>query len=210
MRNPELKLVTPTTVLGNNARKVPPRRRPNKELRAREYLTVEEMDRLLKAVKKNRYSTRDYALLLLMARHGFRVSEAITLRRDQIDFATSNLAVRRLKNGSPSTHPLGGIEVRALRKLFRESPPSAFVFVSNRGAPLTRSAVQKIFAKAGRDAGLSFRVHPHMARHHTGFALCNRDVNLRALQSWLGHKQVQHTTKYAELAPNKFRGFWDD
>jgi integrase len=63
----------------------PPRRRPNKELRVREYLTVEEMDRLLKAVKKNRYSTRDYALLLLMARHGLRVSEAITLRRDQID-----------------------------------------------------------------------------------------------------------------------------
>jgi site-specific recombinase XerD len=64
--------------------------------------------------------------------------------------------------------------------------------------------------KAGKDAGQSFRVHPRTARHHTGFALCNRDVNLRALQSWLGHKQVQHTTKYAELAPNKFRGFWDD
>ena len=77
-------------------------------------------------MKKNRYATRDYALLLLMARHGLRVSEAITLHREQIDFATSNLAVRRLKNGTPSTHPLGGIELRALRKLFRESQQSAF------------------------------------------------------------------------------------
>src|SRR6266851_5890220 len=143
-----LTLVPPPTILGKKTRKPTPRRLPNSAYRTKEHLTVAEMDRLLRAVKKNRYATRDYALLLLMARHGLRVSEAVNLKREQIDFASSNLAVRRLKHGTPSTHPLGGIEVRPLRKLFRESPPSAFVFLSSRGGPMTRSNVQKIFEKA--------------------------------------------------------------
>ncbi len=214
MKTALLKLVpehSPDSVLGKK-RNLPPRRRPNAEFRKREYLTTDEMNRLFKAVRKNRYAARDYCLLLLMARHGLRVSEAITLKVEQIDFANSSLYVKRLKGSKSSTHPLAGVEMRAIRTLLKRMPSTTWLFLSNRAAPMTRGNVQAIFAKAGKDAGLPFRVHPHQARHYTGWALCNRPnpVDIRTLQNWMGHSNPTHTIRYSELAPGRFRGIWDD
>jgi integrase len=214
MKTALLKLVSdesPVPVLGKK-RKSPPRRRPNSEYRQREYLTTDEMAKILKAVRKNRYGIRDYCLVLLMARHGLRVSEAITLKVENIDFGTSSLYVKRLKGSKSSSHPLSGVEMRAIRTLLKKMPSTTWLFLSNRAAPMTRGNVQAIFAKAGKDAGIPFRVHPHQARHFTGWALCNRPnpVDLRTLQSWMGHANPSHTIRYSELAPGRFRGIWDD
>jgi integrase len=65
----------------------------------RRYLTADELDKLIKAGRKGRYGRRDATLMLLMARHGLRVTEAIDLRWDQIDFSKGHLHVRRLKGG---------------------------------------------------------------------------------------------------------------
>src|SRR5450759_2402819 len=96
-----------------NGKVAPPRRCPNKDTRSREYLTPSEMDRLLDAAgTSGRHGARDRTLLLLMYRHGLRVSETISLRWEQFDLKAGLLAVQRLKKGVPSPHPLRGPELR--------------------------------------------------------------------------------------------------
>jgi integrase len=132
MAKSHLKLVSLTTV----NRTVAPLRRPNSELRTREYLTDAEIGHLIDTAKANRYGHRDATMVLLGYRHGLRASELVDLRWDQIDFGNATLAVRRAKKGTPSTHPIRGDELRALRRLAREQDPkSPFVFTSERGAP---------------------------------------------------------------------------
>src|SRR5262249_21711147 len=101
-------------------------------------------------------------------------AEVCDLRWDQIDFTTAVLAVRRVKAGTPSTHPLSGIELRALRRLQRESVASPFIFVSERGAPFSTAGFARMIERAGKAAQLEFPVHPHMLRHACGFALANK------------------------------------
>jgi integrase len=149
-------------------------------------------------------------MILLAYRHGLRVAELIALRWEQVDLKQGVLHVRRRKNGSPSTHPLHGPEIRALRKLAREYPETPYVFVTERKGPLTDSAFRKIVARAGAAAGLDFPVHPHMLRHSTGFKLANDGQDTRAIQHYLGHKNIQHTVRYTELSSDRFKEFWDD
>src|SRR5262249_5410649 len=102
-----------------------PRRRRNGDLRTREYLTEAEVERLMKAATGNRHGHRDATMILAAYRHGLRVSELVDLRWDQVDFRTATLHVRRVKQGTPSTHPIIGDELRALRRLQREQEPKS-------------------------------------------------------------------------------------
>jgi integrase len=118
-------------------------------------------------------------MILMAYRHGLRASEVVDLRWDQIDFDTANLSVRRTKKGSPSTHPILGVELRALRRLNREQEPkSAFVFTSERGSPFTTAGLARLVERAGAAAELGS--HPHMLRHACGFALANKGHDTRA------------------------------
>ena len=95
--------------------------------------------------------------------------------------------------------------MRALRKLQREqAPKSPFVFTSERGSPFTTAG----FARAGVEAKLGFPAHSHMLRHACGFALANKGHDTRALQAYLGHRNIQHTVRYTELSPGRFKDFW--
>jgi type 1 fimbriae regulatory protein FimB/type 1 fimbriae regulatory protein FimE len=198
-------LVAPTIV----NRTVSPIRPPNSELRAREHLTEAEIEKLLAAAKGNRYGHRDATMLLVAYRHGLRSSELVDLRWEQVDFASATLHVRRVKHGTPATHPIVGDELRALRRLQREQEPrSPFIFTSERGSPFTTAGFARMVERAGRAAGLPFKAHPHMLRHACGFALANKGHDTRALQAYLGHKNIQHTVRYTELAPTRFKNFW--
>jgi type 1 fimbriae regulatory protein FimB/type 1 fimbriae regulatory protein FimE len=186
MKKSALRLVSPTTEKRTVAT---PLRRPNVELRTREYLTEREIERLMKVVSDNRYGHRDATMILTAYRHGLRVSELVDLRWDQIDFARGTLAVRRVKKGSPATHPIMGDELRALRRLQREQEPkSPFVLTSERGSPLTTAGFARLVERAGAAAGLEFKAHPHMLRHACGFALANKGHDTRSLQAYLGHQ----------------------
>jgi integrase len=206
MGNPHLRLVAPAT----EKRTVTPRRPKNTDLRSREYLTEHEIETLMAAARRNRYGHRDATAILIAFRHGLRASELVDLRWEQVDFHRAVLHVRRVKRGTPSVQPLSGSEMRALRRLQRESEPSPFVFVTERGAPFTTAGFARMAERAGAAAGLGLKVHPHMLRHACGYALANAGHDTRALQAYLGHRNIQHTVRYTELAPDRFKGFWRD
>lgn len=206
MARPQLKLIAPTPINGT----VPPRRQPNKDLRPREYLTADEVSRLMKTAGKNRHGHRDATMILLAFRHGLRAAELVTLRWDNVDLMHGKLHVNRVKNGSPAVHPISGVELRALRRLKRDSAESPFVFVSERGAPFSTAGFRKMIARLGVEAKFAFGVHPHMLRHATGYHLANKGHDTRSLQHYLGHKSIQHTVRYTELTPDRFKDFWTD
>ena len=206
MAKSHLKLVTPATV----NRTVTPKRPPNRKLRTREYLTEAEVERLMNAAKRNRWGHRDSTMILVAYRHGLRASELVDLRWDQVDFASGTLHVNRLKQGVPSTHPIRGDELRALRRLKKEQSKSAFVFTSERDAPFTAAGFARMIERAGIEAKLAFKAHPHMLRHACGYTLANKGVDTRVLQAYLGHKNIQHTVRYTKLSPDRFRDFWRD
>lgn len=186
-------------------------RRPNSAFRSREHLTETEVGKLIEAAKRNRYGHRDATMLLTAYRHGLRASEICDLRWDQIDFTTATLHVRRAKNGKPSTHPIHGDELRrALRKLQREAPKSPFVFMTERGGTFTTDSFNWLVKRAGQKARLPFQVHAHMLRHATGYRLAGDGHDTRAIQDYLGHKNIQHTVRYTELSPTRFEEFWQD
>jgi integrase len=194
----------------NKNRSVPVRP-ANAELRPREYLTVKEVGRLGKACRGGRYAHRDATLILIAFRHGLRASEICDLEWSQVEFGRSAcLHVRRKKNGKPCVHPLRGDEIRALRELQRQFPDSGYVFATERGGPFTPDAVNRLVKRIGERAGFDFPVHAHMLRHGCGYALANAGHDTRAIQDWLGHRSIQHTVRYTELASTRFKDFWRD
>ena len=171
---------------------VPPRRRRNRDVRSREYLTPKEVERLIAAAKKRerRYGLRDATMILVAFRHGLRVSELCALTWDQIDFSHGLMHVRRIKNGIASVHQIGGQEMRALRALKREHAGARYVFMTERGAPMTPAGFRKMLARLGVAARFQFPVHPHMLRHACGYKLANDGRDTRALQHYLGHRNI--------------------
>lgn len=194
-----------------NGKVAPPRRVPNLERRSREHLTPAEVERLLVAASKvGRHGPRDATLILLAYRHGLRVSELVELRWVQVDLQRGTLHVNRKKNGEAATHPLSGRELRALRQLKRAYAESPFLFVTERGGPITEATVRKLVARGGQRAGIEVPIHPHMLRHATGYYLANNGVDTRTIQAYLGHRNIMHTVRYTQLAPDRFRTLWRD
>jgi type 1 fimbriae regulatory protein FimE len=187
-----------------------PFRRPNWELRSREYLTPNEIGRLIEAARKNRWGHRDATMILLAFRHGLRASELCELKWDQFDLRQASVHVNRLKNGISSVHPLGGTELRALRKIKREEPESRFLFLSERGAPMTAEGCRKMVRRAGEAAKFPFTIHPHMIRHACGYKLANEGRDTRAIQLYMGHRNIQNTVGYTQLSAERFKDFWID
>jgi integrase len=175
----------------------------------RRYLTEREVEQLMDTARKvSRRGHRDATMILVAYRHGLRASEVCSLEWHQIELDQARLHVRRAKRGTPSVHPIRGDEIRALRKLRRENPTEAYVFVSERGGPISPMGFHHLIQRVGKAAKLPFAIHPHMLRHACGFKLANDGHDTRALQHYLGHKNIQHTVRYTELSLDRFRDFW--
>ena len=177
-------------------------------LRRRDYLTPDEIKRLLAAARSGRHGSRDYLMLLLMYRHGLRVSELIALRRADLDLTSGHLWVQRLKRGLATSQPLAGDELRVLRRhLAGRADPLSWLFLSERGQPLTRQAVNYLLTRIAARAGLG-AVHPHMLRHSCGHALAHAGRDLRLIQDYLGHRDPRHTARYTRTAAVRFQDIW--
>jgi integrase len=185
---------------------VPARRRP------REYLTETEIERLMAVARRDaRYGHRDATAILVAYRHGLRSSELVSLEWEQFDLARKTVRLWRAKSGDPSTHYLSNSELRALRRLQRENPPSPHVFVSERGgAPVTTAWFRKMIARLGERAEMPFRCHPHQLRHSIGYHYANQGKDTRSLQAFLGHRNIQSTVRYTQMSPTRFKGWERD
>ena len=143
-------------------------------VRAKDYLDLHEVDALLAAAKGGRYPKRDRALVLVMFRHGLRVSEFINLRLPDLDLKNARLYVTRLKNGLSTHQPVAGDELRAIRAyLSTRGDKLPWLFVSERGTPMTRQGITYLLREMGARACLP-GLHPHMLRHSCGYALANK------------------------------------
>lgn len=176
--------------------------------RAKNYLSPGEVAKLLDAAKTGRHGVRDHLLLLITYRHGLRVSEAIGLRRDELDLDRARLWVRRLKGGLSVEQSIAGDELRAIKRhLATRTDALPWLFISERSQPFTRQAVNYLIASAAERAGLP-GVHPHTLRHSCGFALADKGHDLRLIQDYLGHRDPRHTVHYTRTSGRRFEGLW--
>jgi len=203
---------------------------PKKRQRApegeRKHLTFLEVDRLLAATKDNpRTGLRDRCLILLMFRHGLRVTEACAMRMDQVDLESKILQVQRLKGGLSTTQPLRTEEIRLLKSWMAErerwlrqwrkkgggtgaAQDRQALFLSARGTALSRKTFWALLRRYGALAGLALPPHPHMLRHACGFALADQGADTRLIQDYLGHRNIQHTVRYTATNPVRFEKLW--
>ncbi len=180
-------------------------------IREREYLLTSEVQALIRAAKKiGRHPVRDGAIILLMFRHGLRTAELVALKWSQIDLVGGYIEIHRVKHGHDSIHPLRSPELRALRQILRDYPDTNYVFVSERKAPLSTRLIRHIIARAGKLAQIPFEVHPHQLRHACGYYLAAQGHDTRAIQDYLGHKNIHHTIRYTQMSPHRFENFWRD
>ena len=188
----------------------PPRKKKQDPSR-RDYLRPDEVEAMVQAARKSgRHRVRDATIIMMMYRHGLRTAELVALRWQQVDLKAGYLDVHRVKHGHDAKHPLRGPQLRLLRELQRTYPDSPYVFVSERKAPLSPRSIREIVARTGKLARLPFVPHPHQLRHACGHYLASQGHDTRAIQDYLGHRNIQHTVRYTAMAPHRFENFWDD
>jgi len=172
----------------------------------RKYLSPDEARRVIEAsARAGRQAERDRLLLTLIYRHGLRVSEAVDLRWADFDLDAPKARpfhVRRLKGSKDSVHTLEPDTARPLKRL-QSDADGPYVFRSERGGQMSVDAIQVIVARAGREAGLRFKVHPHMLRHACGFFLAEQGTDTRLIQDYWGHKDIKNTVIYTETSQRR-------
>ncbi len=184
-----------------------------RENETRRYLTENEVFRLIDAAQSGRHAARDMCLIFWMYRRGWRVSEACRFSLADIDLDARVIYVKRSKNGTPTTHPIAPDELKALKAWLKvregyKGAESAAVFLSERGTAIDRRDVNYLMARYGEKAGFDFKPHPHQLRHACGYALANAGHDTRAIQTYMGHRNIQSTTIYTETNVGRFMGFW--
>lgn len=189
------------------------RREPGLRYQSRQHLTRDEVESLVAAAReRGRHGHRDATMIQLAYRHGLRVTELVSVTWDQFDLDAKLFHVRRLKNGDPSTQPLGASMTRALRQIRREQRDyvERHVFMTERGGPMTAAGFTRLLARTAAAISFPLKIHPHMLRHACGYKLVNDGVDTRTIQAYLGHRNIQHTVHYTQLAHGRFTGLWDD
>jgi type 1 fimbriae regulatory protein FimB len=178
---------------------------------ARKHLTPLEVDTLLKTIKQHsRNHERDSCLVLLMFRHGLRVSEACNLKLHQVDTESRIIHVQRLKKGLHTTQPLRPEEVKIIKAWLKKRPQTLqdSFFISERGAALSRITVWDMLKRMSAKAELAVTAHPHMLRHACGYALADQGADTRLIQDYLGHRNIQHTVRYTATNAARFERLW--
>jgi integrase len=179
----------------------------NDELRGKRHLTLDEVSQICEAIhKKSRNPGRDELMVLMAFHHGFRVSELTSVKWQHIDLKSGQLSVRRMKNGIDTVHPISDKrELMLLRRIHRDQlkPTAGFVFRNERGNPVSVNGFQKMFGKYSEQA-LVVKWNSHSLRHACGTALIDKGHDLRTVQVYMGHRNIQNTTVYLHESAKQF------
>jgi integrase len=162
-----------------------------------QFLTQEELKRLFAVIKDK----RDKALYLLAYRHGLRASEIGLLQRTDVDLKQGRITIHRLKGSLSGIYPLQPDVIKLLRSYLRtRTDGSPYLFISNRGVPIDRRTLWCAMQTYGKKAGVPPEKRKfHSLKHSISTHLLDACGELRFVQDWVGHKNVQNTTKYAQL-----------
>lgn len=181
----------------------------------RKHLTQYEVGRILHFADQGAHFERNYCMILMCFLHGLRVSELCHLRLSDIDMGGHSLYVRRLKNSLSTQHPLFDEELPSLmrwlnvRQRWRDAD-SDWLFLSQKGGPLTRHQVRVMIKSYAAQADISISAHPHMLRHGCGFALADLGRDTRLIQDYLGHRNIRHTVIYTATNIKRFVNVWGE
>lgn len=189
------------------------RKPKQKDRRGPKFLTEGQVEELIQVAYKASlpsHRKRNALMLMMLFRHGLRRTEAIQLRWDQINMKDAQLHVYRLKNGKMSIHPIKERELRMINEHRKTAPSNIYVFTDSAGVPLGREGIRRMIYMVGSKSSIPYTIHPHMFRHGCGYYLANNGVDTRAIQDYLGHKDIKKTVVYTEMAPNRFNNFWKD
>ena len=182
-------------------------RKANDELRGRRHLTPTEVEATCKAIRKgSRHGDRDELLVLVAFHHGLRVSELLDLKWQHIRLKEHQISVKRKKNGIDTEHPISDKrELTLLRRLHKDQgkPTTGFVFLNERKNPVSVSGFQKMFGKFSEEA-LSVKWNAHALRHGCGTALIDKGHDVRTVQVYMGHRNIQNTTVYLHESVKQF------
>lgn len=166
-----------------------------------DFLTTSEVQRLFKTIK----SKRDRALFLIAYRHGLRASELGMLHVEDVDYTSMKIYVHRLKGSHSGLHPLQPDEARILRQWIKERSTSKYatlptLFISNRGYPISRRTLDYLMKGYCRKAGIpTDKAHFHALKHSIATHLLETGQEVRMVQDWLGHKNLQNTVIYTHV-----------
>ena len=174
----------------------------------RKYLTASEVEKLWAAANRGRYPDRDRLVILLLFRHGLRVSELIALQWSSIHFEQGRIFIHRLKRGRHGTHTLSHEEQSALEALKKSHDGSGYIFTSERGGPMYRQNVNRIIGTVSRNIDIAINCTPHVLRHSCGFELADRGIDTRKIQQYLGHRSILSTVIYTDLAGRALDDIW--
>lgn len=182
-------------------------RAKNDELRGKRHLNTQEVDLVGQAIRaSSRYADRDELMVLMAFHHGLRVGELVNLKWQHVNVKSTQVAVKRLKNGIDTTHPIAvKRELMLLRKLHKaQSKPSAgFIFLTERGTAVSTNGFQKMFGLYSEKA-LSVKWNAHALRHGCGTTLIERGHDIRTVQVFMGHRNIQNTTVYLHESGKQF------
>ena len=149
-------------------------------------------------------------MVLIAFRHGLRASELVDLRWDQVDLENALLHVRRTQEWQSGDASTDRARITGSAAATARASPNRRSCSSERGTPFTKRGFQAMVERAGEAAGFDMKIHPHMLRHACGFKLANDGVDTSTIQAYLGHKSIQHTVRYTELAPTRFKSLFRD
>lgn len=178
--------------------------------RTTDFITEQELEKMLKAASNRRHKERDKAIMMVMYWHGMRVTELVNIKLSHLDLTAARLTAKRIKNSRSTEHPIRGDVMRSIKRWtnLRGLGGLPWLFVNERGTQMTRQAIWYIIKTTAEKARIE-GVHPHSFRHGCGYNMANRGTDLRVMQDYLGHKDPKHTVLYTRIAPRQFENLWD-
>lgn len=174
---------------------------------SKSYLTESEINVLLQSVDKvfKRTSLRNYLIILMLYRHGLRVSELCNLTWHNIDLKSNRLSLNRLKGSISGYHPMQNDTIKLLKRYSKTKHGSFdYVFCTSQGFPIDRHTVNSMLHRLCKYLGWEL-IYPHIFRHSCGYHLANQGLDTRLIQDYLGHSDINSTVIYTKTNPNRYK-----